>query len=87
MCSLKFSLESRCTPRNFVDLSSFNVLPSRYKLEGISHFLCQVNIITLIFRELMLSPLFLHHLLIVLSDFCVRSWITSRSSPSASMTR
>ena len=87
MCSLKLSLESRCTPRNFVALSSFNGLPSRCRLEGNSHFLRQVNIITLVFRELMFSPLFLHHLLIVLIDFCVLSWITSRSLPSASMTR
>ena len=48
---------------------------------GSSHFLRQVNIIIFVFRELILSPLFLHHLFILFIDFWVRSWITARSSP------
>ena len=54
---------------------------------GSSHFLRQVNIIIFVFRELILSPLFLHHLFILFIDFWVRSWITARSSPSVRMTR
>ena len=54
---------------------------------GSSHFLRQMNIIIFVLRELILSPLFLHHLFILFIDFWVRSWITARSSPSVRMTR
>ena len=86
MCSLKLSLLSRVTPRNLADLDSSMVeLPNLRGL--IVHFLFQVNMTTLVFMALILSPLDWHQVLMVLSVLCVLSQITSVSLPSASDTR
>ena len=86
MSSLKLSLLSRVTPRNLVDLDSLMVeLPTLMGL--MVHFLFQVNMTTLVFMALILSPFDWHQVLTVLRLLCVLSQITSVTLPSANDTR
>ena len=82
MCSLKLSLLSSVTPRNFAEVdSSTVVLPTTIGLSV--HFLFHVNITILVLSALMVRSFVWHQFMIVLMVLRVRSQMTSRSLPSA----
>ena len=85
MCSLKLSLLSNVTPRNFAEVdSSIVVLPTTIGLSV--HFLFHVNITILVLSALMVRSFVWHQFMIVLMVLRVRSQMTSRSLPSAKET-
>ena len=80
ICSLKLSLLSRVTPRNFADLDSIN--------SGVTHHQrskCpfQVNMTICVLSVLMDRSLVWHHFSIVLMVLRVLSQMISKSFPSA----
>ena len=80
ICSLKLSLLSSVTPRNFTEVDkSIVVFPTTIGLRVLFH----VNITTLVLSALMVRSLVWHQFMIVLMVLRVRSQITSRSLPSA----
>ena len=85
MCSLKLSLLSNVTPRNFTEVdNSIVVLPTTIGLSV--HFLFHVNIAILVLSALMVRSFVWHQFMIVLMVLRVRSQMTSRSLPSAKET-
>ena len=83
MCSFHDSFESRMIPKNFVDVctSSSSSMPSTLRGLLSYQFLLLVNMTQWVLRWLSLSPLFLHHRLILFRLFCDTSLKVLASYP------
>ena len=81
MCSFHDSFESRMIPYNFVDFCTFISMPSTLRGLLNDQFLLLVNMTQWVLRWLSLSPLFLHHRLILFRLFCDTSLKVSASYP------
>ena len=82
MCSFHDSFESRMIPKNFVDFCTSISMPSTLRGLLNDQFLLLVNITQWVLRWLSLSPLFLHHRLILFRlFFCDTSLKVSASYP------